>query len=146
MKKIILFLLLSFSVNEIATGAIRLENKNLEINYLHKSGRKRQLKKQHKKTFKFFLKKKFIDPETETEKKKLPFGVIALLCLLGIPVGVLIGTGIGNMLIFIGWFMAVLFGLRGMKRDKNKFPALIALAAAIGLLISTFTFIEAGVF
>ena len=143
-----LFILLSFIVNEIALAAISLENNNQEIDYSLKSKRKRQLKRKNKKEIKSFLKIIFTDPETkaEKEKRKLPFGVIALICLSGIPLGLLIGTGVGNIFIFVGWFMAILFGIRGMKNDKNKFPALIALAAAIGLLISTFTFIEAGVF
>lgn len=98
--------------------------------------------KRWKKAVKSFLLSKIKDPETKREKKKMLFGVKALLFLGLIVGGVLIGSGIGNILIFLGWFFSVLFGLQGVKRDGNKFPALLALAIAGVLLLSTITFLS----
>ncbi len=80
------------------------------------------------------------------EKKKLSFGGKALLFLGGGLVGLLIGTGIGNFMVFTGWLLALIFGLRGLKHDKNKFPAVIALTLAGLSFLSTITFLEVGIF
>ena len=112
------------------------------MNILKKHLKQKKKKKLLKNELKNLIKKE----KEEGEKKKWSFGTKALVSLIGIPLGLLIGTGVGNILIFVGWFMAIIFGLRGMRKDENKFPAIIALAIAVGLLISTFTFLEGGVF
>ena len=95
---------------------------------------------------KSFLKNALQDPENDDGKKKLPFGVFALFGLGVIGVGLLIGTGIGNLFIFVGWFVTLIFGIKGLKNDKNKFLPLIALAFALLLFLSTITFLDIGIF
>ena len=134
-----------FLVNNNSFSKSSQLNQYRSIEVLENKSRKKRLsRKQYKKTLRSIFKNVLSDPETKKEKKKLPFGTIALISLLGIPLGTLIGTGIGNIFIFIGWFMAVLFGIRSVQRDENKFLGLIALAIAVGLLISTITFLESG--
>ncbi len=107
---------------------------------------KKQGKKQWKKKLKAFLINNFKHIGVEGEKKKMPFGVLALLALGGGFLGLLFGSGIGSFTIFLGWLVSVIFSIRGLKNDKNKVPAIIALAAAGLLLLSTITFLNFDIF
>lgn len=106
----------------------------------------KKLKTKKKGFLKSLFKDILNDPENNDAKKKLPFGVFAFIGLGVIGIGLLIGTGIGNLLIFAGWFAALIFGLKGLKDDKNKFLPLIALAVALLLFLSTITFLDIGIF
>ena len=128
--------------NQPVHGAANLTVSSCLSGNILKRSEKKIISKKTKKQLKPYLKAVFNKSKDEGEKKKLPFGIIALICLAAVPLGVLIGSGIGNFLIFLGWFSSLIFGLRGMKKDENKFPALIALAIALALLISTFTFLD----